>query len=392
MRILHFLVGRCDPDSPNGVQKTVYYLSKRQAEMEHHVAIFSLTQKNPLPVCGVEVRTFTPGFTRFTLPSALTKAIEEMKPEIVHLHSVFVPQNVALARWLRRKNIPYVVTPNGGLAPAGLQRKKLVKLAFKNFCERSYWKRAVFVHAVSQEERAYLQLYGIRPPIIMAPNGLDPAELPDPLSLDHSYLGRLYPHTAGKRVFLFLGRLDPVHKGLDLLLKAYSHASESLQGVVLIIAGPDWRGHRPKLERLANELGLTNQVIFAGPKYGKEKFDLLAGCDVFAHTSRWEGLPFAVLEALAVGKPLLITTAVGFRDFLHKHPVGLAVEPSVEVIAKAFRTFASLPREKLQSMGVEARDAVRREFSWTRTAATLCEAYEEYVRSPIDTTIGVPAC
>jgi len=57
MRIAHVLLGRCNPDSANGVDKTVYYLAHHQASLGSQVAVFSLTVKEPIPIPGAEVRT-----------------------------------------------------------------------------------------------------------------------------------------------------------------------------------------------------------------------------------------------------------------------------------------------------------------------------------------------
>ncbi|MFI4953746.1 MAG: glycosyltransferase family 4 protein, partial [Burkholderiales bacterium] len=67
----------------------------------------------------------------------------------------------------------------------------------------------------------------------------------------------------------------------------------------LVLVGPDFRRGRRKLERLAARLRPSAPVILLGPVYGRERFDVVAGADVFVNTSRWEGMPIAVLEAAA---------------------------------------------------------------------------------------------
>jgi len=80
MRIVHFLVGRCNPDSANGVDKTVYYLAKHQAVLGHDVAVFSLTTKLPLSIPGVEVRCFAPRRVPLRLPTELLDALIKRQP------------------------------------------------------------------------------------------------------------------------------------------------------------------------------------------------------------------------------------------------------------------------------------------------------------------------
>lgn len=73
MRIVHFTLGRCNPDSANGVDKTVYYLSKTQAALGNAVTVFSLTVKSPIPIQGVAVKTYSPKGFPFIPPKPLLR-------------------------------------------------------------------------------------------------------------------------------------------------------------------------------------------------------------------------------------------------------------------------------------------------------------------------------
>jgi glycosyltransferase involved in cell wall biosynthesis len=390
MRAVHFHVGRCHPDGPGAVEKAVYHLSRSQAARGHDVSLFSITQEELQTVEGVQVKAFPPVSGLFALPTPLTQAIEELQPAIVHLHSAFVPQNIALAGWLRSKHLRYVVSPHGELAPAVLKKKELLTMVFDGLLAGPLWTGAAFVHALNPIEAEQLRLCQIKRPIVVAPYGIDPDQVPDLATLDRAYLRHLYPQAKGKRVFMTLGRLAPVVKGLDLLLEAWFRAREALQDAVLVVVGPDCRGYRSELERHARELHLDDRVIFVGPKYGKEKFKMLAGCDVFVQPSRSEGMPFAPLEALAVEKPCLITHAVGFRDLFERHAVGLRTEASVDGIAGGLRYFAASSKNTLSQVGKEAREAVLKEFPWSRTADILWDAYRRCVRAREHAAASLP--
>jgi glycosyltransferase involved in cell wall biosynthesis len=378
MRIVHVLVGRCNPHGANGVDVSVSSLSKSQVEAGHDVSLFCLTEKECLPIGGVTLRGFAPSANPFTLPSSLTKAIEEVKPVVVHLHSVYLPQNISLARYARHKGIPYVVSPHGGLSPLASQRNKVLKKAFNHLFAYSFWAGAAFIHALSEVEVEHLRMNDIIRPIVVAPNGINGIDLPDPTTLDRTCLEKLYPQTKGKRVFMFVGRLDPVFKGLDLLFEACYKVRQALREVVLVVIGQDWRGSQSKLQKQVIKLGLERQVIFTGPKYGEDKFAMLAACDVFVHPSRSEAMPFAPLEALAMQKPCLITKSTGFGDFFQKYHVGLRVEPTVDGIAEGLRHFAEITSEELKQVGTQSRQAVLQEFRWERTAQLLCQAYQQH--------------
>jgi len=375
MRIAHFLLGRCNPDSANGVDKTVYHLARHQAALGAYTAVFSLTPKKPIPITGVEVRALGArqwGRLGAKLPFMPKEMVEELwawKPDVVHFHSVHIGAFIALARALRRRGMPYIITPNGGFALGKLERVGMGVRAYIKLLEKPYLEGARFVQAVSRNDADGLQALGIRARVVEVPNGIDLAAIPR--KVDPDLLQRRYPNIAGRRIFLFLGRLDPVHKGLDLLLEAFARADA--YDFVLVLVGPDWQGSMACLRSLAEAQGLGDRVIFTGPAYGQEKWSYLAGGDIFVHTSRWEGFAFSVLEALAMGKPVLASTAADCKGKIGKQGAGLTVPATAKDVAKAVHCLTRLSLEELLWMGRKAR-ALAEEYNWKHIARRLLEA------------------
>jgi poly(glycerol-phosphate) alpha-glucosyltransferase len=375
MRVAHFVIGRCNPDSANGVDQAVYSLSRAQAARGNTVAVFELTDKDPMPIPDVEVSAYVPGRYPFQLPESLRTALRSWKPAVVHLHSIFSPPNEALAAWLRRQSIPFVVTPHGSLSPEVLRRNRLPKLAYKWIFELPVLNAAAFVHAVGEHNG--VREYGVRVPVVVAPNGIDLASIPT--RRDESLLAGRFPTTRGKRIFMYLGRLDRRYKGLDLLLHGLARAA--LRQTALLLVGPDYRRQRQALVALARRLGIESQVIFAGPAYGRTKYDLLAGADVLVLPSRSEGLPLAVLEASGCGKPSLVSTAANPGGLLDRYEAGLVVAPRAADIGEGFARLARIPESDLRRMGRNARRMVEEEFRWEKTAAIIQEGYETHARN-----------
>lgn len=370
MRIAHFLQGRCNSDSANGVEKTIYFLSRAQAELGHEVFVFSITAKDPLPIPGVEVKTYSPGWQPFVIPERLIDDLRRCRPALVHLHSAYVPPNASLAKSLGRMAIPYVVTPNGVLASALLWRRPHLKFPYKHLFELPCLNQAAFVHAVGDQEE--IRKYGVTAPIVVAPNGFDLKSVPADLSTD--LIERQWPEARDRTIILFLGRLDVEQKGLDLLLPAFREAARE-RPLGLVLVGPDWKGGRQRLEVTAQRLGIDRDVWFRGPSFGKEKFELLASADVFVYPSRWEGLPFSVVEALATRRPCIVTPAADPLGLVARSGAGIVVDPDVKRIAEAIGVLARLSKSELLHLGSKALTMLERELNWRSIAQTLHAGY-----------------
>jgi glycosyltransferase involved in cell wall biosynthesis len=299
------------------------------------------------------------------------------QPDIVHFHSVHIPQNVALAAHLGSAGIAYCVTVHGALFRAALRRGWLKKTLFNLLFERRYLNEARFIHALNPHETEVIRRFGVNRPIVVVPNGLPPdadvlASRPDALYAEH-------PGLRGQRVFMFVGRLDLWQKGLDLLVDAF--ASAELPEASLVLVGPDWRGSRRALAKRAERLGISSHVVFIEPAFGPERANLFAAADVFVHPSRWEGLSLSVLAASAAGKACMITREADPLGELERAQAAVVVESSVSSIAKGLRQAADLSRQELDIMGTRARRVAESHFAWPSIAATLVEAYRRALAS-----------
>jgi glycosyltransferase involved in cell wall biosynthesis len=387
------LWGRCNPDSANGVDKAVYFLARAQAQAGNAVAIFSINDKPPIPVPGCEVKSFPVRRLPFpfkhgrlrdlvvlrsplNLPPALVRSLLGWEPSIVHFHFVHIPQAILLARRLREAATPYCVSPHGGLAVQAQRRRRFGKWVFATLFERAYLNRAAFIHAISSTDLEGTKAYGVRNRFIIAPNCIDPAQMP--ADLDGTVIGRRFPAVVGKRLFTYIGRIDPEQKGLDTLLRAWAGASSRDRGA-LVLVGPDWRGGRARLEGLASHLGIADSVFFFGFVSGKEKWDVLQSTDVFVHPSRWEGAPFAVLEAMLAGKPLLLTPPADPSGLVAQAGAGVVVVSADDAVRDALARLLEANADELGRFGVAARSLVDQAFRWELTSQELLRAYEKAI-------------
>ncbi|MGO9403592.1 MAG: glycosyltransferase [Terriglobales bacterium] len=374
LRVVHFLHGRANPNGTNGGDRVIYNLAKCSAELGAQVFVFGLSEKSPLPIGRAVVENFCPPRDTFSLPSTLTKTLAEIQPDVVHFHGVYTPTNARLAQWLRHRGIAYAISPHGGLMEEVLSRGRLRKVVYLALLGRAFCRGASLIHCISEAEADAVRPFSGDVPAIVAPHGLEGIDL---RAVDSGALRRRYPKLRGKRIFGFLGRLDPAHKGLDLVVEACARIRPSLSNAVVILAGPDWRNRTLALRRKVAALDLADTVLFVGPKMAQDKFDFLASCDVFIHPSRWEaGIPFSVLDALELAKPCLVSSGSFFGNFFQQHAAGMQVLPTKEGVAEGLQYMAEASADRLQAMGANGRQAVLREFSWERSAQKLLQAYD----------------
>lgn len=396
LRIAHVVNEPFSPDSANGVQQVIWSLARSQAEIGHSVAVFSRDDRamhvlrNDSDVGRRHPRHAdrrSNGWLRARLLArhfepALAHDLLSWQPEIVHFHSVHIPQNVALAAHLRHVGVPYCVTLHGGLFAAALRRRRVKKSIFNLVFERRYLNDALFIQAVSPHEVGSIRRYGIAAHTVVIPNGLPPRV--DDRPTRPTALFEAHPALEGRRIFMFVGRLDPWQKGLDLLIQAFAEAS--LREAALVLVGPDWFGSQEVLTSLAARLGISSQLFFTGQAFGDDRANLFAAADVFVHPSRWEGLSLSVLAAAAAGKPCLITRDADPFGGLERAQAAILVDASVPSIAAGLARAAALTREELDAMGAHARSVAAASLSWPAIAIELVEAYRGGLEQPMQLT------
>ena len=242
LRVVH-VGGDSGQNATNGVGRAVYFLSEAQRALGHQVGLVNESAEHLQGIhSGNDTRS------RFALVRArirqttlqvsptLVRELLAFRPDIVHLHSIHVPTNLSLSRHLRRARIPYCVTIHGGLSRVAQQRGRIKKTALWWLGERTYLDGALFIHALTREEAVDIRAYGIKAPMVVAPNGIDARAVPRPK--DPSALFAVDPTLRGHRVFLYMGRLAWLQKGLDLLLRGLALAN--LPDARLVLLGPDW--------------------------------------------------------------------------------------------------------------------------------------------------------
>lgn len=172
-----------------------------------------------------------------------------------------------------------------------------------------------------------------------------------------------------------MGHFNPV-KNHRLLVEAFAAVRRSHRNCILLLAGDGQE--RANLERLAKELGVADSVKFVG--YYRPSSEFLNALDVYVHPSLQEGLPNAVIEAMATGKPVLGSRAGGIPEIVEEGVTGFLFDPrSSEQLAELLERVCSSGslRENLSKAG---RERALKHFSLHTEARKFLELYEGLLR------------
>jgi glycosyltransferase involved in cell wall biosynthesis len=180
-------------------------------------------------------------------------------------------------------------------------------------------------------------------------------------------------HTAGNTfIVLTVARLD-AQKGHRYLLEA----AAQLPGVSFVMAGAG--PEEESLQRQAAEFGVADRVSFLGHR--DDVPVLLAGCDLFVLPSLFEGLPLAILEAMAAGKPVISSAVGGAPEVIVEGETGLLVPPAdAATLAAGIRSLAADPNRR-RRMGAAGRARVREMFSAETMVRKTVAVYNELLRA-----------
>ena len=137
------------------------------------------------------------------------------------------------------------------------------------------------------------------------------------------------------------------------------------------MAGPDPEGLKSKLQRLAEKLGIHSRVHWPGMIAGDIKWGALRACGAFVLPSHQENFGVAVIEALAVGRPVLISDQVNFWPEIKADGVGLVEEDTLEGTERLLQRWFNFPTEERDNMATRARAAFLKRYTMNRTAIAI---------------------
>ena len=380
MRVLHWYPGFLHGGA---VANAVRGLALAQSQLGVSVAIAASIYKNqplyyPLTDLGsVKLLEWDPLFTiryKKILLRILNKQIVqqclEFKPDIVHIHGEFNPDNLRVPLLFNR---PVILSPRGGFHPAVMEKNlKHFKHMYFRLAQRICYKHVCAFHALSPMESGHISHLVRDSSVYCVPQG------PNLRLMEEGYKPGLNKKSESINL-VFVGRLDVFTKGLDLLLESVAHAIKAWKekDIQLFLVGPDLNGGQQQLERLAKELNIRKSVTFTGTLAGHELRRRLDSSDIYIQLSRHEALSSSALEALCMKLPAILSESVGLVSYpeVGDLPQVKKVKLSVQDISMAIIDFSQRVIE-LKMIAAESSQQLENFFSWERSARKHIENYE----------------
>lgn len=378
MNVIHITHGRANPHGHNGISRVVYYMNKYEKIHGINSQIWSIVDKVKSHYTYKRDNFVTVEcFPRARIPFGKNEIIYELikhknSIDLVHFHLIWFYDKNIIASALKKADIPFIITTHGTyIKPHAYTGKRLLA---KWLYEVTYLNMATEVHAITPDEAIGLRKYGFEGKTFIVPNGIDIEEIP--VEKDSAFFSNK-PYK-DKIKFIWIGVLR-TDKNLPSLIKAVSLLPDSIKKeVIFILIGPDYKNNAKKYQKLINDLGCANNFDYIGPLYGKDKYDAIESSDVFILPSFSEVFSLALLDAMACGKPCVVTEGCGVNSYI-KNEFFISCPPTVKGISKAISDMIS-KRDRWVQMGKNARMLIEEELNWNKIAQVMIKNYKRIIR------------
>jgi glycosyltransferase involved in cell wall biosynthesis len=288
--------------------------------------------------------------------------------DTVHTHRY--KENILAGIAAKLASVPHAVQTVHGLQERmrGWDRAKLGAYAWMNRRVARWTDQGII--GVSEEIAAVMKRALPRNPVVCVHNGIDLKKVRPAVDRRQKRQQLGIPENA--LVIGTVGRLVPV-KGIDCLLRAICALRQDLGEVPLLLLIVGDGPLRPTLESLARELAIDQQTLFLGTR--DDVYELMNMFDIYALPSLHEGISMALLEAMALARPVVASRVGGIPELVTDGAEGrLVPAQGVAALSQALKELAVSPPLREQ-MGRAGRERIARSYQNKETAAEVRDLY-----------------
>lgn len=382
MRLLR-IIGTTDP-AMGGPWEAVLRSTPILAEMGHETEIVSLDPPDAPwnGRAGLTIHAIGRDLGRYRYAPRLVPWLRRNagRFDAAIVHGIWNYASLGAWRALRGTSVPYFLFIHGMMDPwfrNAYPLKHVAKLIYWLALEGRTLRDARCVLFTSEEERRLAHdafpWYSYRERVVAYGTADAVDNAADQIEAFYSAM----PSVAGKPFLLFLGRLHP-KKGCDLLLRGFAEVSALRPDLQLVMAGPDDAGWQADLKQLADSLGVRSRVHWPGLLTENRKWGALRAAEAFVLPSHQENFGVAVAEALACGRPVLITDRVNIWREIQSAGAGIVSHDDQKNLTRALADLVTLDQDRRTHMEQASRRAFLQHFTVQAAARDLVSVIEAF--------------
>lgn len=377
------------PPKIDGVANVAYQSAKNLSNLGHQVTVFTVssnirTRKDKslfkddnfelIKIPSVKSFSYTGDY--FALPTGISfKYLRKNRPDIIHTHTPF-PIGWAAIFAAKTLKIPIVGTHHT-FYNHYLKYLKMDNKVGENFIWKytvQYYNNCDKVLSPSQFLADEMVRYGLKRPISTLSNPIDVNQFKpaDNISLKEEIKKSF---GLSKKSLVYMGRLG-YEKSVDKVIESAAICIKKNPEIKLLVVGDG--PERTKLNDLVKRLNVKQNVIFTGFLTGKRLIESLQASDVFLTASKTENMPLSILEAMAVGLPIIGADALGIPEIIEDGKNGFLVAPD-DTEQMAEKTLKILSSEQIQSDFSKASQTLSLNYSDDTITKKLEGVYKELI-------------
>ncbi|ATI62348.1 MULTISPECIES: glycosyltransferase [Bacillus] len=282
--------------------------------------------------------------------------IKDYNPDVTVFHGLYFIEYVKVMKILSSHKYRYFIQPHSSFMKTAQEKGKIKKYIANNTLFKGLIKNAhgyIFLNQAEMDKSIYRTENDL-----IIPNGID------------ANYRELEKSQEEKLKIFFIGRMDINHKGLDLLFQELKKLDGVKRDFSIYFYGV---GSQKEIEAVNNYIRQfeTLELEYKGPVYGKEKESVFEESNIMILTSRYEGFPITVLEALSYGNPCIVTNGTNVRKMIEANNIGWGTEYDKisETILKAIEDYKNNPASYVKN----TRDFVKENYSWSEISKLSIE-------------------
>lgn len=302
-------------DAQNGIPAVVKGLCNYQNKIEG-------VESRVLSLYAKVDNTVTPNFD-YLGDHSFCGYVKDYMPDIVIFHDFYYLKYATMALTLKRLRIPFVLEPHGAFGKKALKKSRLKKFVANHTIFSILIKGSAGFILTNEGELKDVAYKKEKKFVI--PNGVDRNAIDelDYKNFDPSHLP----------VFYFLGRYDRIHKGLDYLFDALDIIERNKKIITVKLYGVGSEEELAYVHDRIKDYKII-KVEEKGTIFGQEKVDALRNNNILLLTSRYEGSPMTILDALCYGNPCLLTPGTNVADEISNNGLGWKTNLDANAIAE----------------------------------------------------------